>query len=540
MKRLFTLTCLLALCTVLSAQDPDLYYFGITDGQIFWQRDYDNPLGQADLAAALEGNDLLQGVDASQPGLITARVPLHAIRYDGAGIRPEHAEILLTAAQVSGEVVIRLSEGRYQARVEKMVLKMARPSTQGGIDGTHPFEYHFKHHWGIIKNTLFNTYLAAALDFEFNNLFLVPRPGEDRAEAGSNSVQIAGTGSTYARLTGAQTGGASVQTGDVSAQGASQTGSASAKGGSQTGSASVQGVSAQTGNASAPAAQAGSATASRVTLSPIPGEAALALPAGISVHDLRTGEVLEPRNVAKADGFYGQWQCRLFDSDQAISFVCFKPEAFRTQIVSAEREAADSTEALCRRYQAIAGINGSYFNMKERTAVCFLKDEGAVVFADNQAPQSNGLVAVDGSRVRIDFCESKAYEDTTATPELDVMVSGPILMEDGKMQNYSAESAQSQSFYMRRHPRSIIGRDARGAVWLIVVDGRAPGQSEGMSITETAALSWKLGLVEALNLDGGGSSTLWVRSAGVINHPCDNHRFDPYGQRIVPNAILVQ
>ena len=501
MKRLFTLTCLLALCTALSAQDPDLYYFGITDGQIFWQRDYDNPIGQTDLAAALEGNDLLQGVDASQPGLITARLPLHAIRYDGAGIRPEHAEILLTAAQVSGEVVIRLSEGRYQARVEKMVLKMARPSTQGGIDGTHPFEYHFKHHWGIIKNTLFNTYLAAALDFEFNNLFLVARPGEDRAEAGSHSVQIAGTGSTYARLTGAQTGGAS-----------------------------------------APAAQAGSAPSktSRVTLSPIPGEAALALPAGISVHDLRTGEVLEPRNVAKADGFYGQWQCRLFDSDQAISFVCFKPEAFRTQIVSAEREAADSTEALCRRYQAIAGINGSYFNMKELTAVTYIKDEGDVIYADNKSPQANGLVAVEGPLVRIDPCEGKTFADTAATSEPDVLLSGPVLMEDGKMKNYSAESAENQRFYMRRHPRSIIGRDARGAVWLIVVDGRAPGQSEGMSITETAALCWKLGLVEALNLDGGGSSTLWVRSAGVINHPCDNHRFDPYGQRIVPNAILVQ
>ena len=534
---------MLALCTALSAQDPDLYYFGITDGQIFWQRDYDNPLAQADLAAALEGNDLLQGVDASQPGLITARLPLHAIRYDGAGIRPEHAGILLTAAQVSGEVVIRLSEGRYQARVEKMVLKMARPSTQGGIDGTHPFEYHFKHHWGIIKNTLFNTYLAAALDFEFNNLFLVARPGEDRAEAGSHSVQIAGTGSTYARLTGAQTGGASAQTGNVSAQGASQTGSVSAKGVSaQTGNASAQGASAQTGSASAPAAQAGSAPskASRVTLSPIPGEAALALPAGISVHDLRTGEVLEPRNVAKADGFYGQWQCRLFDSDQAISFVCFKPEAFRTQIVSAEREAADSTEALCRRYQAIAGINGSYFNMKELTAVTYIKDEGNVIYADNKSPQANGLVAVEGPRVRIDPCEGKTFADTAATSEPDVLLSGPVLMEDGKMKNYSAESAENQRFYMRRHPRSVIGRDARGAVWLIVVDGRAPGQSEGMSITETAALCWKLGLVEALNLDGGGSSTLWVRSAGVINHPCDNHRFDPYGQRIVPNAILVQ
>ena len=93
---------------------------------------------------------------------------------------------------------------------------------------------------------------------------------------------------------------------------------------------------------------------------------------------------------------------------------------------------------------------------------------------------------------------------------------------------------------MSRHPRSLIGRDERGAIWLITVDGRAQGKGEGMSISEVKAMASNIGLVDALNLDGGGSTTLWVRSAGVINHPCGNNRFDPYGQRVVPSAILVQ
>lgn len=482
MKRLILLATLLALCTGLSAQDPDLYYFGITDGKIFWQMEYDNcPLTQAELADTLKGRDLLSQLDASTPGRITAKLPMHTIRYEGAGIRPEHTEILLTGAQVSGDVVIRVSEGRYTARVENMVLKMARPSTQGGIDGTHPFEYHFKHHWGIIKNTLFNTYLAAALDFEFNNLFLVASPGDAEAEKAAADKPSPNPYTAYSNP-----------------------------------------------------------TPSRVTLSPTTSEASLVLPVGVTVFDLRSGEALEPRNVSKADGFYGQWQCSLFDSKQSVSFVCFKPEAFQTQIVSAEREAADSTEALCQRFQAVAGINGSFFNVRERTSITFLKDEGEVVYADNQAPQANGLVAVDGAQVRFAACEEKAFEDADAVPEPDVMVSGPVLMADGKMKHYQADTPQEQLFYMRRHPRSIVGKDARGAIWFIAVDGRAEGQGEGMSITEAAALSWKLGLVEALNLDGGGSSTLWVRPAGVINHPCDNRQFDPYGQRIVPNAILVQ
>jgi exopolysaccharide biosynthesis protein len=77
-------------------------------------------------------------------------------------------------------------------------------------------------------------------------------------------------------------------------------------------------------------------------------------------------------------------------------------------------------------------------------------------------------------------------------------------------------------------------------VWLVVVDGRFPGEAEGMSIAELTTLAEKLGLVEALNLDGGGSSTLWTLPGGVLNHPCDNGQFDHVGQRIVPNAVVVR
>ena len=77
-------------------------------------------------------------------------------------------------------------------------------------------------------------------------------------------------------------------------------------------------------------------------------------------------------------------------------------------------------------------------------------------------------------------------------------------------------------------------------MWLVVVDGRFPGEAEGMTIAELTALAERLGLVEAINLDGGGSSTLWVLPEGVISHPSDNRIFDHEGQRIVPNAIVVR
>ena len=46
-------------------------------------------------------------------------------------------------------------------------------------------------------------------------------------------------------------------------------------------------------------------------------------------------------------------------------------------------------------------------------------------------------------------------------------------------------------------------------------------------------------MTAAINLDGGGSSALWSKETGVINHPRDNRKFDHEGERSVPNLIVV-
>ena len=50
---------------------------------------------------------------------------------------------------------------------------------------------------------------------------------------------------------------------------------------------------------------------------------------------------------------------------------------------------------------------------------------------------------------------------------------------------------------------------------------------------------YMLGMKDAINLDGGGSTTLWTAKTGVINHPYDNKTFDHEGVRTVPNLIVV-
>ena len=85
-----------------------------------------------------------------------------------------------------------------------------------------------------------------------------------------------------------------------------------------------------------------------------------------------------------------------------------------------------------------------------------------------------------------------------------------------------------------------MGYDRNGYYHMIVIDGRFPGQADGITIKEAAAIAIYAGLYEAINLDGGGSSTLWTEPTGVINHPSDNKRFDHSGCRTVPTIIIAR
>jgi len=91
------------------------------------------------------------------------------------------------------------------------------------------------------------------------------------------------------------------------------------------------------------------------------------------------------------------------------------------------------------------------------------------------------------------------------------------------------------AFASARHPRTAVGYDSTGRrLWLVVADGRREGLAEGMSLPELAGLLSALGVTEALNLDGGGSSVM-VALGVTVNRPSD-----PQGERSVVNALLVR
>lgn len=110
---------------------------------------------------------------------------------------------------------------------------------------------------------------------------------------------------------------------------------------------------------------------------------------------------------------------------------------------------------------------------------------------------------------------------------LDAIAGNPVLVEDGRNVAYDCAS-----YFCKANPRTGIGVTKSGRVLMVTVDGRQ-ARSVGMTLLQLARLFRYLGATEALNLDGGGSTTMVVNDS-VINKPSD-----PAGERDVSSSILV-
>lgn len=129
--------------------------------------------------------------------------------------------------------------------------------------------------------------------------------------------------------------------------------------------------------------------------------------------------------------------------------------------------------------------------------------------------------------------ESLDLEDLEPWDVRDAVAGGPFLVADGEIAIASDEEVFFGSAIPGVHPRTAAGLDAEGALLLLVVDGRQR-DSRGVDLVELADILVDLGAVEALNLDGGGSSTLVV-AGQLVNRPAGLEV-----EREVMSALTVQ
>jgi hypothetical protein len=115
----------------------------------------------------------------------------------------------------------------------------------------------------------------------------------------------------------------------------------------------------------------------------------------------------------------------------------------------------------------------------------------------------------------------------------EVIGGFPLLLLEGQRVG-DLEVSERPGFAAERHPRTAVGFDEDGGFfWIVVVDGRQPDLSLGMTLPELTSLFEALQVEDALNLDGGGSSVM-VLEGTAVSSPSDAE-----GERPVANALAV-
>ena len=264
------------------------------------------------------------------------------------------------------------------------------------------------------------------------------------------------------------------------------------------------------------------------------------------------------------------WSVKKLDGDKLV-WYSFRGEKFGAQqfvnVLSLDLsckdyeldfvvlDRGDSLSSVAIKQDAVVAINGTY-----EWDASFVKADGKV-FSEITLPSDHlrywkheGAVAYDGKRVEIGYGDKSSYLKNTMP---DIFSSSPMLIDNykpvgatfiGDISNIDIRKLPSEDYRRHqgvRHPRTVVALTRSNRVLLITIDGRSKN-SAGMSAKEvTEFLCEYFNPRYALNMDGGGSTTMYIKGSGesltdVINYPTDNKRYDHYGQRRVSTHILVK
>ena len=162
--------------------------------------------------------------------------------------------------------------------------------------------------------------------------------------------------------------------------------------------------------------------------------------------------------------------------------------------------------------------------------------DGFIVSARGSARDWVRRALRDGTRVRVRTVLQPAdpFRSNPWAAAEDILGAGPKLVTAGRVDVTDVREKMIPTFAPEPHPRTAIGALADGRALLLVADGRRPPERVGLALDDLARLLIELGAVEAINLDGGGSTTMVVQGK-LVNFPTD-----PTGERPVSDAIVVR
>lgn len=193
---------------------------------------------------------------------------------------------------------------------------------------------------------------------------------------------------------------------------------------------------------------------------------------------------------------------------------------------TASNQRKKTTSSYAKAIGAQAAINGDFFSYNDYSTTGLAAGQGAA-WPGTHDNTSDANFVFDSTLSRVELrppSEVLAFDGSW----MRGVVSGHPQLLLARQPGYG-----TGSFCTARHPRTALGlsQDKKKLI-LAVVDGRQTS-SVGMTCAELANLMENLGAYDAVNFDGGGSTTMWLQGAGVVNHPSDG------SERVVGNHLAV-
>lgn len=274
---------------------------------------------------------------------------------------------------------------------------------------------------------------------------------------------------------------------------------------------------------------------------------------------VRRFQLVEPTRVAPGVELFHLADPEFLDPPGPLSALMLRldPEQCDLRLALAHDRVgagAEPVAGIAKRQGAVAAVNAGFFDVETGVPVGLLKVDGRIVSTSARPRGAVGIVRAPPEPFRLVFDRVRAslskpggadaaqrvtYQTLLGTsPDVwerasDIVGGAGLLLRDGDpLEDWSDERFRA-GFDTERHPRTVVGADRFGRVWLITVDGRQEEHSLGMAFAELQGLLVALGLTDALNLDGGGSTTMVVKGE-VVNRPSDET-----GPRPVSDALLV-
>ncbi len=205
----------------------------------------------------------------------------------------------------------------------------------------------------------------------------------------------------------------------------------------------------------------------------------------------------------------GPQNVNIIDIDNSDPHITIKP-------VYKASSSCEKASSMGKRTSAVAGINGGFFDSANNcSSLSLLKIDNKVIsYAVSTRPARSALGIRPDKTILFRRTDSK-----DSFPEAFHALGGtPNLVKDGNL--YVTTSEEEADSIAGVNPRTAICKTSNNHFMMITVDGRATGRT-GMTLDNLAQYLLWLGCSDGINLDGGGSTTMWVSTNGVVNYPSD-------------------